>query len=188
MVNDLAFADDVATVSAPMDVQQGDKTIRLSAADVAQVVCHCLKEAGEVLHLEFGSTKSHVAWLTLGGTKDPQLLMGGGKVGLVSEEDNGIFKYIGWPIHSHGKKSVLARLYHANVKQQVNLILACGAEDGQKAEMIGMWVQAMSAWQCLVYDQWIVQRGVEMNVEDISSSRGVERSEHTENCDTLACW
>ena len=39
-----------------------------------------------------------------------------------------------------------------------------------------------------MYDQWIVEGGVEMNVEDISSSRGVERSEHTEMCDTLACW
>jgi hypothetical protein len=30
-----------------------------------------------------------------------------------------------------------------------------------------------------MYDQWIVEGGVEMNVGHISSSRGVERSEHT---------
>eukprot|EP01046_Picozoa_sp_COSAG06_P013738 COSAG06_NODE_837_length_12033_cov_4.155574_3_plen_1051_part_00 len=152
LVNDLAFADDVASVSAPMDVRLDEKTVRLSAADVAQVVCHCLKEAGDVLHMEFGSAKSRAAWITLGGTKDPQLEMGGGRVGLVSEEDNGIFKYIGWPIHSESKTSILVGLYHANVKRQVNLILDCEAVDAQKAELIGMWVQSMSAWQCLVYE------------------------------------
>ena len=36
-----------------------------------------------------------------------------------------------------------------------------------------------------MYDQWIVEGGVEMNVEDISSSRGVERSEHTESATRL---